>query len=87
MAERHIEQDVVEGILKDGNPVEMFNIGQYPYGDKPFTNTSPVFTVVGNFHGAKIAVGLTIQQKIRKDKGHVKFFIKTVFRVEHSRFN
>lgn len=88
MDQRHVPETVLYAILRSGNPTEMFNTKEYPYGEHPYQNRSPVFTVVGTYQNEPIAVGLAL--RLQKDSHGIaaEFKVLTVIiGLEHSRHN
>lgn len=86
MDQRHVPEAVLYAILRSGNPTEMFNTKEYPYGEHPYQNRDPVFTFVGMHHNDPIAVGLAL--RLQKDSHGIaaEFKVLTVINsIEHSR--
>ena len=65
MDERGITRKTVEHIVYRNRPTEMHEPFQYPYGENPYANPDPVFTVVGEHEGRKIAVALALKHRGR----------------------
>lgn len=81
MEERRISKESVQYMLYHNPPSEMHQPLTYPYGEQPFTNLDPVFTVVGVWGNKKIAVALSIRQYKRE----LVFCVITTFEVERGR--
>ncbi|MBT9281998.1 MAG: DUF4258 domain-containing protein [Hydrogenibacillus schlegelii] len=71
-------KDVLE-ILTQNEPHEYFPANQYPYGEKPFSNPDPLFTVMGK---CNIVVVIAVQWK---KHGTIYKVVTTFFAGEQSR--
>lgn len=81
MIERDIEQETVSAILRYGKLTEMFKPWEYPYGENPYNNRSPVFALVGLHRGEQYTVGMAINL-LRDTYGiSAEFSVLTVFPV------
>ena len=79
MKERGISDRETKDVLINHPPHEMFAPYEYPYGDKPFSNPDPVFSVIGK---ADLVVAVAVQRYRRR----IRFVVITVFHAsEHSR--
>lgn len=63
----------VEKTLLQYGPHEMFRPFEYPFGEKPYANKDPVFTVIDKKEDLVVAVAL------RKYRHGVRFVIVTVY--------
>lgn len=76
MQEREVPEAVVKLAIRNGEPVEMHEPYQYPYGEHPFQNPNPVFTIVGR--PGRGAAPLAIALAISKVRGQAQFSVLTV---------
>lgn len=84
--ERGVPEVVVKLAIRNGEPVEMHEPYTYPYGDTPFQNRDPVFTIVGR--SEKGASPLAIALAISNVRGEAHFSVLTVKTdLRHSRHN
>lgn len=84
MVERRITKTIVERVLERNKPHEMFAPYEYPYGENPYSNPDPVFSVSGEWNGRRIVVGVAIKMIQRQ----LLFIVTTVFKAsEYCRHN
>lgn len=83
MKERSINEVSVKRILHSRPPHEMFGPYEYPYGEKPYENPDPVFSILGKRGKEDYwVVGVAMKQKRYK----IKFWVMTVYKIDrHSR--
>lgn len=75
MDERNISREAIEHVLYRNLPTEMHEPFKYPYGDQPYENPDPVFTVTGKFDTKPIAVALSIKRR----RNEILFSVITTF--------
>lgn len=78
MEERTIEEASVKRILDSRPPHEMFAPYEYPYGDEPYENSDPVFSILGKRDKENWVVGVAMKKQCHK----IKFWIVTMYRVD-----
>jgi hypothetical protein len=86
MQEREVPEAVVKLAIRNGEAVEMHEPYKYPYGEHPFHNSTPVFTIVGRAGtgSAPLAIALAIS----KVRGQAQFTVLTVIAdLRNSRHN
>ncbi|SFU95996.1 DUF4258 domain-containing protein [Alicyclobacillus macrosporangiidus] len=86
MVERGIPEAVVKLAIRNGEPVEMHSPYTYPYGENPFQNRDPVFTIVGRPEKGKPSLAIALA--ISNVRGEARFSVVTVLTdLRHSRHN
>ncbi|MCF8568430.1 DUF4258 domain-containing protein [Alicyclobacillus tolerans] len=69
MAERKIDHTDIQYVVKNNLPDEMYKPYEYPYGEHPFSNLDPVFSITGqDKRGRWITVVVVV--RIRRDRLH-----------------
>ncbi|WP_040288140.1 DUF4258 domain-containing protein [Alicyclobacillus hesperidum] len=84
MKDRGIPEEIVKLAIRDGRLSEMHKPFSYPFGEHPFQNRDPVFTIVGRSTNMQspIAVALAIS----KVRGEAEFAVVTMLDdITHSR--
>ncbi|MCL6633341.1 MAG: DUF4258 domain-containing protein [Alicyclobacillus herbarius] len=76
MQERGVPEAVVKLAIRNGELVEMHEPHAYPYGENPYQNRDPVFTIVG--HPEKWKSPMAIALAIANVHGEAHFSVVTV---------
>ncbi|MFX4303645.1 DUF4258 domain-containing protein [Alicyclobacillus tolerans] len=82
--ERNLTRRTIISVLQSGDIHEMHSPYGYPFGEHPYQNSDPVFTIVD--HQSQIAVGLALRQRQDRHGRFAEFRVITAMHYsEYSR--
>ena len=86
MRTRKVTRETAFDILTKNSIHEMFKEWEYPYGENPFSNPDPVFTIVGkDSTGTTIAIPIAIKENLAEGKHSMEFYPVTVISTNSGR--
>ena len=86
MRSRKVTHETAFDIITKNGIHEMYKEWEYPFGDNPFSNPDPVFTIAGkDNNGSTIAIPIAIKESWLEGKHTIEFYPVTVINTNTGR--